>query len=257
MSSYVKYSEYYDLIYQDKDYEAECDFIELVFKKYSREPVKSVLDVGCGTGGHAIPLMKRGYSVTGIDVSATMLEKAKHRAAASGVTLDVYRKDIRSFNLKREFGACIEMFAVMDYLTETSDLQKALKNIRQHLREGSLFLFDFWNGLAVLRILPEVRVRTFEEKGIKLTRIVRPELDAINHICRINYDLLVKGTGKALEEVKETHTIRFYFPQEIRHHLEECGFKLLKFCPFPDLEGKADENTWSVAAIAKATGGGR
>ena len=87
MSTFSKYSEYYDLFYKDKDYEAECDFIEEVFKRYSSIPVKSILDIGCGTGGHAIPLTKRDHSVTGIDISTTMLEKAKQRAVAAGSTL--------------------------------------------------------------------------------------------------------------------------------------------------------------------------
>jgi len=59
MKSFERYSHYYDLIYQDKDYEEECDFVKAIFSQYSREPVTRILDVGCGTGGHALLLAQR------------------------------------------------------------------------------------------------------------------------------------------------------------------------------------------------------
>jgi 2-polyprenyl-3-methyl-5-hydroxy-6-metoxy-1,4-benzoquinol methylase len=71
------YGEYYDIFYSDKDYEKECDFVQEIFKKYSSFPVKTVLDAGCGTGGHSIPLARRGLKVTGIDASPVMIEKAR------------------------------------------------------------------------------------------------------------------------------------------------------------------------------------
>ena len=71
------YSKFYDTFYKDKDYSEECDFIESVFQRYSGRPVKTILDLGCGTGGHTIPLAERGYLLTGVDLSAWMLKEAK------------------------------------------------------------------------------------------------------------------------------------------------------------------------------------
>jgi len=73
------YAYAYDHLYHDKDYEKECDFIETIFQKFTSE-VKTVLDLGCGTGGHALILSSRGYKVTGIDRSEDMLKIAKKRA---------------------------------------------------------------------------------------------------------------------------------------------------------------------------------
>ena len=60
-----EYANTYDALYENKDYEKECDFIEAIFSKGSLN-AKTVLDLGCGTGGHALVLAKRGYEVLGL-----------------------------------------------------------------------------------------------------------------------------------------------------------------------------------------------
>lgn len=252
MKAFERYAEYYDLIYQDKDYERECDFIEDIFRRFSSDPVRTVLDGGCGAGGHAIPLARRGYLITGIDNSEIMLKRAKKKAVESDLSLDFHLRDLRQFDLVKKFDACICMFAVMDYITETEDVLETLKSIRRHLNSGSLFIFDFWNGLAVLRILPAVRVQVVEDEKVRIIRIAEPELDAFNHLCRVRYRLLVNQGSALIDDIIETHAIRYYFPQEITHYLKETGFEVLRICPFLGVDGKVDENVWNITAIAKA-----
>jgi SAM-dependent methyltransferase len=245
------YGEYYDVFYSDKNYEQECDFVEKIFETYSPKLVKNILDVGCGTGGHSILLARRGYRVTGIDASPVMIRKAKTKARGIKTDLKLHRLDIRNFDLKTKYDACISMFAVIGYLTKTDDTLKALKNIRQHLKPDSLFVFDFWNGLAVLKILPSVRVKVMESDGKRVIRTVHPEMDALNHICKSHYHVLVTRNDIIIDEFKETHEVRYFFPQEMAHYLNDAGFELLKFCPFLSLDGKVDENEWNITAIAR------
>lgn len=246
------YGEYYDVFYSDKDYEQECDFIQEIFKEYSTDPVKSVLDAGCGTGGHSVPLALRGYKVTGIDASPVMVSKARAKAKTAAAVAAFHPRDIRDFDLKKRFDACISMFAVLNYLTGNNDIRSALECIRRHLKPGAIFTFDFWNGLAVLRILPSVRVKVVEREGRRVIRTVHPEMDALHHICKSHYHVIVTQGGTILDEFKETHSVRYFFPQEIAHYLDDAGFELLKFCPFLRLNGAVDENEWNVTAIARA-----
>ena len=252
MKPFQKYAEYYDLIYQDKDYDEECDFIEETFRRFALRPVKTVLDGGCGTGGHAILLAERDYEVTGIDGSEIMIKRAKEKLKGSNLRLSFQKTDLRELNLGAKFDACVCMFAVMDYITETDDMLMVLDNIRRHLDKGSLFIFDFWNGLAVLRILPSERVKTVNNGKRKIVRIAQPELDTPNHLCRVHYRLLINEGNTLVDEVTETHVVRYYFPQEITHYLGDTGFEVLKICPFLDLNGRVDENVWNIAAIVKA-----
>ena len=144
----------------------------------------------------------------------------------------------------------------MGYITENSDTIKALKNIHDHLKPNGLFIFDVWNGLAVLRTLPELRVKELENETIKILRIAYPNLNAFNHTCRVKYKLFVLDkTDQTFGEFEEEHNVRFYFPQEIRLFLEMAGFEVLKICPFLDLSGKVDESVWNIAVVARAVGG--
>jgi len=252
LTPFRDYARYYDLLYGDKDYVVECDFVVRLFEAFSCVKVKSVLDVGCGTGQHAIVLGRRGYRVTGIDASSTVIELARAKAGQEGVDLRAIVADVREFNVQERFDACVAMFAVMNYLRRNEDLTKAIKQIRTHLVEGSLFIFDCWNGLAVLRQLPSVRVKRIAEGGRVLVRIAEPELDAVNHLCTVNYRLIVSEGRNIIDEIEESHIMRFLFPQEVVHYLEDSGFEVLKICPFLDMDGDIDENVWNMAVVARA-----
>jgi SAM-dependent methyltransferase len=245
------YSKYYDLLYMDKDYEKECEFIEEAFKQYSSfKPVK-ILDVGCGTGEHLVHLAKRGYQVTGIDKSGSMIRIAEEKIRKHKLRAKVIVTDVLDFDLDEKFDACISMFAVINYIIKTDDIIKAFKNIRKHLKHGGLFIFDYWYGPAVLTIRPSTRVKIVEKDGIKLIRTVVPELDTFNHIQRSNYYLIAIKDGMVIDEAQETHVLRYLFPQELIHYLKETGFEVLKFCEFPYLDKPPSENTWNVATIAR------
>ena len=236
----------------DKNYEKECDFLEEIFRKYSKLMPKTILDGGCGTGGHAIPLAKRGYEVTGVDTSEVMINIAKEKASESGINISFNIMDLRNLRLNKKFDACICMFAVIDYIIDNKDLSKTLLNIREHLKRDSLFIFDFWYGPAVLTTLPTPRMKIIDKNDLKVIRFAKPHLDTLHHICEINYNFMVIEENLIIHKGKEKHTVRFYFPEEIKHYLEESNFENLRFCPFLKLNTDPSEKTWNVTAIAQA-----
>ena len=78
--SFKNYAKYYDFIYQDKNYNRECNFIEEIFKT-TKKP-KKILEIGCGTGSYTKILLNRGYKVTAIDISGEMLKIAREKCSA-------------------------------------------------------------------------------------------------------------------------------------------------------------------------------
>jgi SAM-dependent methyltransferase len=160
---------------------------------------------------------------------------------------------MRDFVIKGKFDACIAMFAVIGYVTENSDIVKTLKNIHAHLQPNGLFVFDVWNGLAVLRTFPELRTKVVENDKVKIIRIADPKLKSFDHICEVNYKLIVLNKeDNTFNEFEENHIVRFYFPQEIKQLLSDAGFEVLKICPFLNLAGSVDETVWNIAVVAKA-----
>jgi len=137
-------------LYKDKDYEAECDFLEQIFSRCAKYPIRTILDLGCGTGGHALPLARRGYEVTGVDLSEHMLERARQKAAEAGLAISFHQGDIRILDLGCTFDVVVAMFAVISYQTSNEDLAAAFRSARRHLKPGGLFVFDCWFGPAVL-----------------------------------------------------------------------------------------------------------
>ena len=246
-TSFEDYAEYYDLIYKDKDYEREVDFIEDIFAN-THKPEK-ILELGCGTGSYTKILLERGYEVTAVDISEDMLKIAREKCACKFIN-----GDIRSVSINDKFDACIAMFAVMGYVTKNSDIIKALNNIRRHLKPNGVFVFDVWNGLAVMRVLPEPRIKEVENDKIKIVRVAIPNLRSFEHICEVNYKLIIiNKENDTFNEINEKHVVRFYFPQEIKYYLEAAGFEVLKICPFMDFDGGGvDENVWNITVIARA-----
>jgi SAM-dependent methyltransferase len=239
-------AQYYDLLYRDKNYEAEADFLAKIFSLYGKP--KSVLEVGCGTGNYTQILSRRGYKVTGVDVSENMLNVAKKKSDC-----DFVLGDICDVSLNKKFDACIAMFAVLGYLVENSKIAQALRNIQSHLKPNGLFVFDVWNGLAVMHILPEERVKEIENDEVKIVRFASPKLKASDHVCEVDYKFLVEKKGTSQSSTShEKHYMRFFFPKEIEYYLENAGLKVLKICPFLDLNGKVTEDVWNMTLIAQA-----
>lgn len=131
------YAHTYDLLYQDRDYAAECDLLERVFQQYASQRVKTILDLGCGTGNHALLLAARGYSVVGVDRSEDMLGIARSKAKRQRLSIAFHQGDVRQVDLGQTFDAVLMMFAVLGYQTENADVLAALRAARPHLRPSA------------------------------------------------------------------------------------------------------------------------
>jgi len=260
------YAEQYDLLYGDKNYEAECDLLEEVFRRYGQGPVKTILDLGCGTGNHAIPLARRGYQVTGVDRSPDMLKHAQEKAATNLPSAICYSPsvishppaflhgDARSVDLGRQFDAVLMMFAVLSYQLTNDDVLDALRAVRRHLRPGGLFVCDVWYGPAVLAIRPGDRVKVIPTAEGQLIRVSSSRLDLRHHLCEVNYQLWRLNGNQVLSTTSERHCMRYFFPLELDFYIRLAGMSLSVLLAFPQIEQEADERSWNVLGIAQPVG---
>jgi SAM-dependent methyltransferase len=249
------YADAYDVLYQDKDYQAECDLIQQVFQKYSTRPIRQILDLGSGTGNHTLPLAQQGYEVVGVERSENMLAHARRKAAkqAPGRPVHFQHGDIRNVELGRQFDAALIMFAVLGYQHANADVLAALRTARRHLRQGGLLVFDVWYGPAVLRERPSQRVKVIPTPNGKILRVASGKLDTFRHLCTTDYLLWKWTEGKPVEEATESHTMRYFFPQELGLFLQCEGFALDRLGAFPEFHRDPDETTWNILGAAHAT----
>ena len=244
----TRYASFYDALYSEKDYEAECDLIEEIVRRYGDGTLASVLDLGCGTGGHSIPLSHRGYAVTGVDRSEPMLAEARLKASASHPPEFVHG-DVRDIDLGRTYDVVLMMFAVLGYQTSDEDLRQALSTVGRHLKSGGLFIGDVWYGPAVVEIGPSNRSKTVETSNGKLTRVASPSLDSVYNICTVDYQLTV---GNETQVWEERHTMRYFFTEELERYFEETGIELAAMLPLPDIDAELTPSTWNALFCGKA-----
>ncbi len=242
------YAAAYDELYQDKDYLAECELIERIFKLYGQGPVRRVIDLGCGTGGHAVVLADRGYDVVGVDRSSDMLELA--RARGSGARFEL--GEIGNVELGETFDAVLMMFAVLGYQVGNADVRAALSTVRRHLRPNGLFFCDFWYGPAVLGQRPSERVKVIDTPTGQVIRVAAGELDALHDLCMVRYHVWRIEDGRVTTEAREQHPMRYFFAPELELFLSSAGFELVRLGAFPNIDDEATEHAWNVALVARA-----
>ena len=245
MDIFRDYAGFYDALYSDKDYETECDFVESLWKEYCTFPVKSLLDLGCGTGGHALILAERGYEVTGIDISEEMLKQAKKKAKNKNLRTRFKKCDIRNFSLNEKYDAAIAMFDVMGYINADEDIIEILCRVKSHLKPRGLFIFDVWFGPGVLRDLPTQREKTIKTRNRHFKRIAEPELDIMNQIVKVRYTIIENKK----RTVYEIHPMRFFFPREIEFLINSSRMKVHKITSFPEKNSAPSISSWRVTCV--------
>ena len=194
----------------------ECDFIE---KELLHDKTVKILDVGCGTGRHAIELAKRGYQITGVDLSESQLKRAREKAKESNVHIDFHRHDARNLPFKNEFDVAIMMCEGGFPLMETDEMNfEILKNVTKSLKSPGKIIFTTLNGLFPLYHSVEKFCAQHAKDGLATYRSNTFNLMTFrdHNITSVVDDLGNKKEFKCNE--------RYYVPCEITWLLKTLGY---------------------------------
>ncbi|MFA6128625.1 MAG: class I SAM-dependent methyltransferase [Bacteroidales bacterium] len=198
----------------------EVDFFE---KEAGFDKSLKILDVGCGTGRHAIELASRGYSVTGIDLSEAQLAKARKTAASRKLDIPFFRKDARDFNFKGEFDLAIMICEGAFPLMETDEMNfRILQNACNSLRSGGKLIFTTLNGLFPLFH----SVKDFVNAGSSGSVSSANTFDMMTFRDLSTYEATDDHGKKKLLTCNE----RYYVPSEINWLLKSLGFSQINIC---------------------------
>ena len=233
MSFGATYASIYDELYAEKDYAAESQFVLDQIRTIAPQVPMHILDLGCGTGLHAMQLAKAGISVTGVDRSADMVAVAEKRREL--LSEELQRRlhfrigDIRTIDLNRRFDAALSLFHVMSYVIEDDDLERTFQTVRRHLNVGGIFLFDFWYGPAIRRDPPQRRVKIVQAAGTVIHRKTIPEWDRERGLVCVNYHIEIKNVASGeITRGREQHIVRYFSTNELKSRLAVSGFEVVR-----------------------------
>ena len=218
---YESLFENYSIKYDNEIYvqgtTGECDFIE---KEINYNKSARIIDIGCGTGRHSIELTKRGYKVTGIDLSESQLARAKEKAKAENLEIDFIKHDARKLQYKNEFDLAIMLCEGAFPLMETDEMNyEILRSAFNSLRKNGELIFTTLNGLFPLFHSVKEFLESSAKEGNAVCKSTTFDLMTSRDINIITFED-DDGNEKELECNE-----RYYAPPEIAWLLKSLGFK--------------------------------
>ncbi|MFB6203201.1 MAG: class I SAM-dependent methyltransferase [Candidatus Nanohaloarchaea archaeon] len=132
---------YYDVLYHEKDYEGEVDFILEKYREKRDTDSEKVLVLGCGTGNHTKHLKERGFDVTALDRYQGMLDRAREKSDA-----EFRQTDLPEIEAEGSYGLVMMPFTVINHISE-EEFRQTLENVKDLMEEGGVLIFDnggFW-----------------------------------------------------------------------------------------------------------------
>ena len=216
-SLFENYGKKYDNESFTKGTIGECDFIE---KEIDFNKSQKIIDIGCGTGRHSIELAKRGYNVTGIDLSESQLARAKEKAKAQNLQIDFQKHDARKLTFKNEYDLAIILCEGAFPLMETDEMNyEILRNATNSLKAAGKLIFTTLNGLFPLfHSVEEFCASTTEEGNATYSKNTFDLMTFRDfNITTVEDDFGNKKELKCNE--------RYYVPSEITWLLKSLEFK--------------------------------
>ena len=232
-ASFYDHAEIYDLLFTPEP--AVVEF----YAAQAALAAGPVLELGCGTGKLLVPLAQRGLDVTGLDLSPTMLERARVLALHAGIEVPLIHGDMRNFELGRRFDLVFVGSNSLSHLHELASLRAFFNAVRAHLTPRGRLIFDVAN--------PDIRTLALfsllEDEGRKHDPVHHSEWGELSVEERGAYDAAAQiahyfwqvrsaqsGDGQTFEL-----RLRNFFPCEVELLVERCGFSLLE--RFGDFHG--------------------
>lgn len=252
MGTFELYSNYYDLLYHEKNYEGEVEYVTGIIAS-NNPKAKTILDLGCGTGRHDFLLNEKGFDVDGVDISTDMIAIAEKKYGLIN-GLSFFKGDVTTWSHpnNKKYDVVISLFHVLSYQTQNVSALNMFITAFDSLKPGGLFIFDCWYGSAVLTERPETRLKTFENNNILVQRRSYPQMVTSKNTVDVNFEITITDKLSGRQKVlKELHSMRYFFIPELSSFASQAGFESIRFMKWLGIDPPTDENWYIVGAIVK------
>lgn len=233
MSSYDALAGSYDGLMADGSYLKRADWLEKLFRK-SRIPVRSVLDLACGTGTIACLLAERGYEVVATDASEEMLTQAAGKAALSEGNAPLFLlQSMPRLRLVEMVDAVVSTMDSLNYLTREKDIRETFCRVHRWLKPGGQFIFDVNTPYKLRRMDRQMYMDETEDSFC----VWRTFFSERTQCCTYQVDLFRLTEDGLWDREFEEHRERAWTEEQLRRFLEDAGFT--QICVTGDLTMKA------------------
>lgn len=221
-SAYARSADFYNLVYGGKPYADEAAHVHACIQAHLRSGGDALLDVGCGTGGHAAHFRDH-YHVHGLDLDEGLLRIARDRYPDA----TFHRGDMTEFDLGHRFDAVVCLFSAISYVRTEDALRRTLANFARHLRPGGVAVVEPW-------LTPEVfspghlRLDASESAELKVARIVRSDYDG--DLSVLVFSFLV-GRPEGVEHWEERHLLGLFSHQQMLDAFSAAGLEVVEHDP--------------------------
>jgi 2-polyprenyl-3-methyl-5-hydroxy-6-metoxy-1,4-benzoquinol methylase len=233
---------FYDLVYYESiDKDRTKEEINFVRKHIKRG---KILDIGCGTGRHMIPLLKRGYDVTGIDASNGMLNVLRAKLKKNHLEAPVINQDIKKFESKGLFDGIIGFWnPINEIVFNEKDAIKLFKSLGKLLVKDGIVIMDV--SRPPKKLFPYTREIKRNGWAYKLTYILL-SLDK-NNISKDKELLEITKNGKRFKTLKARYTHKWWTPKELTKIFMRARFSSVKTYNIEERRSSAIQRTLIIA----------
>ena len=223
MESYEALAASYDELTEDVGYEKRADFVERLFLR-ARRPVRSLLDLACGTGTMAELFARRGYAVTGVDGSPEMLAQAQRKLAALEPMPLLLCQSMPRLRLLEPVDAAICCLDSINYLTRPRDVQRTFVRLHDAIAPGGALVFDVHAVSKMEKLDGAVLLDEREDVFCLWRTRYRKNVRTLDY----EVDLFRLRPDGAWERDFEEHHQRAYTADELASWLKEAGFAAVR-----------------------------
>jgi SAM-dependent methyltransferase len=240
------FSKYYDIINSEKEYREETLEFDSIIRQYLPKGILGLADVGCGTGNYTYEFSRLGYEVSGYDVSKSMVDIAKAKYPNLSFECRTFETE------KKKFDVIVSLFNVVNSLGKYDNLIRFLQSVSNNMSDHSIFIFDMWNGVAVFKYPPQNKTKIISKDNIRIIREVIPdEVDFINQISVMTYNMKVFENDKLIEELNPALTSYFFSYNETIRALNMADLEVIKSYPYKKVNEHITEKDWKINFVCK------
>ena len=216
--AYAHLAEWFEYLNDDCGYENWSQYFITKLKSY---PIKRGLDIGCGGGWFTRAFQRAGYQMTGLDVSAEMLDYAQQTALKEGVRGEYLLGDITKFKSPKKFDFATAINDCINYIPKAK-LDNAFKNVRSLLTKGGIFLFDISSERKFKEKIANT-VSVDDRDDVTYMSFNKEEVDGVT----MEVTLFSRQKDGSYQRLDEVHRQYRYTEEEIISSLQKNGFAVL------------------------------